>query len=452
MAIEDSGLGVEFNSSDEFFNFILNDLFLPALADTVITPNTLLERLPRDHERVEGKNVVFPIHTDRNLGVNSIAPGGQLPDPGKQGYNQYSFAVAHTYGRIKFDGVSADASRTQMASWLKAVESEVRGLGLDLSRYKQRAYNNDGSGILARSAGNEAGATTTIDLIANPHVEHSGLTAMPDFNPTKFLRVGMVIGLVAATAAGTTLVGALRAVATIDAITDSDTIGVTLVADMNADATQIYIVLASSLDLATGATATASAAADTAYLNDPMGIAGILSDANPLTGDFQGIDATDAANNWHRATILQAPTVPGTPEPLTLPIMDKAFTDAMEIGDAAPTVVFGSFGMARAYAALLLGQRRYVGTTNYDGGYGALEYNGVPLIADRDSYGNRLAFMHEPDLRVYVMTEPNWMSKDGSIYHRIPNRDAYQATLYCRETLGSDVRDKHVLQTEMLEG
>lgn len=84
MSIEETGHGVEFQSGDAFYDAVLNDLFLPAIADTVITPNTLLERLPRDRERVEGKQVVFPIHKGRNIGVNSIAPGGDLPDPGQQ--------------------------------------------------------------------------------------------------------------------------------------------------------------------------------------------------------------------------------------------------------------------------------------------------------------------------------------------------------------------------------
>ena len=110
-----------------------------------------------------------------------------------------------------------------------------------------------------------------------------------------------------------------------------------------------------------------------------------------------------------------------------------------------------SFGITRRYAQLLLADRRYVGTTEYDGGYKALDYNGAPVIADRDCVNNRIYFLHEPDLRIYVLSDPQWMNKDGSIYHRLENKDAYQATLYCRETMGTDVRDKHVLLAAISE-
>ncbi|MCH7952741.1 MAG: phage major capsid protein, partial [Chloroflexi bacterium] len=186
---------------------------------------------------------------------------------------------------------------------------------------------------------------------------------------------------------------------------------------------------------------------DSGYNVDPMGIAGIVDDGNPNNGDFQNIDATLAANDFHRSNMFtNAPA-----RALTVNLMDQAFTGAMEIGDAAPTVLIGSFGMAREYARLLLLQRQFIGTTEYDGGYKALDYNGVPVIADRDCLHNRFYFLHEPDLRIYVMSDPQWMNKDGSIYHRIPNKDAYQATLYCRETMGSDVRDKHALLAAITE-
>jgi hypothetical protein len=181
--------------------------------------------------------------------------------------------------------------------------------------------------------------------------------------------------------------------------------------------------------------------ADTAYKNDPMGIMGIVDDGNPHSGNMQNIDATAVANEWHRSTVQTA----AEDRPLTLALMDTAFTTAMETGDAAPTSLYTTFGITRAYATLLLAQRRFIGTTEYDGGYKALDYNGVPMIADRDCANNRIYFLHEPDLRIYVLSDPQWMNKDGAIYHRIENKDAYQATLYCRETMGTDVRDKHVL-------
>lgn len=449
MSIEETGHGVEFQAGDAFYDSVLNDLFLPAVADTVITPNTLLERLPRDRERVEGKNVVFPIHKGRNVGVNSIAPGGDLPDPGQQDYDQYSFAVRHTYGRVKFDGISADASRTQMAAWLKAIESEVRGLGIDMSRYKQRAYHLEGSGVIAQvQKATGAGATTFseggADPIVMPNVWPETLVAQaPQQKLTKYLRVNMRITFINAST------GALHddaaplawTITAVDRTEGAESFTIDAAFDPTTEADQDYwVVLVSNDD-------TGLVIGDSNYNVDPMGIAGIVDDGNPNNGNFQNIDATAAANDYHRSNILTS----AADRALTLLLMDQAFTTSMEVGDAAPTVLMGSFGMGRTYASLLLAVRQFVGTTEYDGGYKALDYNGVPVIADRDCLHNRFYYLHEPDLRVYVMSDPQWMNKDGSIYHRIPNKDAYQATLYCRETMGSDVRDKHTLLAAILE-
>ena len=441
MAISDSN-GVEFASSDPFYDYILNDIFLPAVADTVITPNTLLERLPRDKERVEGKNVVFPVHVGRNIGVNAIAAGGDLPDPGQQDYDQYSFGIKHIYGRVKFDGVSADASRTQMAAWLKAIESEVRGLGIDMSRYKQRASHLNGTGVLAKTAAHGSGAVTTLALEPPTLWPEATAGAAPDINHAKYLKVGMRIAFVSDTSANSQTQYAMAAdsIRTITGITrTAGSEAITFASwDPVNDGNNWNIVLAGNADA--GFTL-----ADTAFENDPMGIAGIVDDGNPgRATSFQGINATDAANDWHRSTVLTA----GSARALTIALMDEAFTTAMETGDAAPTALVTSFGVARKYAALLLSERRYNtsgGAMDLDGGYTALDYNGVPVIADRDCLNNRIYFLHEPDLRMYVLSDPQWMNKDGSIYHRLENKDAYQATMYCRETMGTDVRDKHVL-------
>ena len=442
MSIEESGHGVEFASGDAFYDHILNDLFLPAVADTVITPNTLLERLPRDRERVEGKNVVFPIHIGRNIGVNAIAAGGDLPDPGQQDYDNYSFPVRHVYGRVKFDGITADASKTQMAAWLKAIESEVRGLGIDMSRYKQRSCHLDGSGILGETE-TWAGALTIVPLQLASHWPESTLAQCPELNAAKYLRVGMRIAFVSSTAVGQSVgdLGDIRTITAVDRTLGSETI--TIASSTHgggATGNDWFIVPISNNDAG-------AVIGDSAYNVDPMGIMGIVDDGNPNPGNLQNIDATVAANEWHRATVQTA----AADRALTLAIMDEAFTTAMETGDAAPTALMTSFGITRRYAALLLADRRYVGTTEYDGGYKALDYNGAPVIADRDSLNNRIYFLHEPDLRIYVLSDPQWMNKDGSIYHRIENKDAYQATLYCRETMGTDVRDKHVLLAAISE-
>jgi hypothetical protein len=436
--IESSTGGITYGSGD-FYTYILNDLFLPTMADTVIYPNALLKRLPRDSTRVEGKNVVFPIHTDDSLGVAALGGDGLLPEAGTEAYLRYSFGVKHLYVRMKFDGITMDATRTQLASWLKVVESEAKGKANILARQRQRMYHNDGSGRYAEiAAGGGVGAAISAAASYNvviPQDIESASTCTS--TATRFLKLGQIVAIVSADGA------TIRGTGIIDVIT-ATTIEFSSVNAQTGNVTAgDYVVSASQ----SGVTV---AAKDIGWRNEPMGLAGILQDSDLYSGsgaplDFQGIDG---ANTWHRANVLSNG---GVLRPLTLSLMDQAWTRSIEIGDAVPTVVWASFPLVRAYADLLIADRRFVGTRTFDGGYDALDYNGVPLLADRDMYNNRLYMPDETDMRMYVMSDPTWMNFDGSIYHRLTDKDAYQATMYCRETMGVDTRDRHTIVTDIAE-
>ena len=429
MAIGDAGLGVEYTTLDPFFEFILNDLFKPAVADTVINPNVLLRTIPRREDRVEGKNVVYPIHIGRNLGINSISPEGLLPDPGQQNYARYAYAVRHIYGRIKFGGVSLDASKTRIASWLNALQSEVQGLGTDMARYRQRIYHNDGSGRVG-----DVASAAALTITVRTHAGIDGATT--DENVLRQIRVGT--RLVAVDSASGPGWAPRVGVMTVDAV------GVTAANEIQVDA--LAIGLAANDFLVIASTTDSHALADTTWQNDPMGLAGIIWDANPDDGTtgFQGVDSGVAANDWHRAQINENG---GTTRALSLPLMDAIYQTPLEFADTAPGMFVMPFGVLRAYADTVLTDRRFTGSAepqSFDGGYDALSYNGAPLIPDRDCYSNRMYGISMDDLTFDVMAEPQWMQMDGSIYHRVENRDQYQATMFVRETLSSDVRDKHI--------
>lgn len=436
--IETSTGGVTYGSGD-FYTYILNDLFLPTMADTVIYPNALLKRLPRDSTRVEGKNVVFPIHTDDSTGVAALGGDGLLPEAGTESYLRYSFGVKHLYVRMKFDGITMDATRTQLASWLKVVESEAKAKANILARQRQRMYHNDGSGRYAEISAGSAGLGAAISaagaytLVIPQDIESASTCTS---TPTRFLKVGQIVAFCDDA-------GVWHGTGIIDVVTATTIEFSSVQAGAANVAAGDYVVSAPQ----SGVTL---ALKDLGYRNEPMGLAGILQDsdvestaATPV--DFQGIDG---ANTWHRANVLSNG---GVLRPLTLSLMDQAWTRSIEIGDAVPTIVWASFPLVRAYADLLIADRRFVGTKTFDGGYDGLDYNNVPLLADRDIYNNRLYLLDETDLRMYVMSDPTWMNYDGSIYHRLTDKDAYQATMYCRETLGTDTRDRHTIVTDILE-
>lgn len=427
-----SATGLEFTSGQAFYDNIIRDYFLDAVADTVIYPNELLRMLERSSMWVshEGKNVVYPIHTSGNVGVNAIASTGNLPDPGSQGYSKYTYPMRYLYGRILVDGLSHSASRSDVASWLRDRASEIKGVALDMSRLRNRCFHNDGSGRLAEI--DSGGGTTTLLLKANSGIESPTTVDETAFPPTTFITAGRRYMMLASG-------GTSAEVVTVTSVDDDDQITVPVNATANGD----WIVEVSS----TASTSTA----DSGYKNEPQGLAGIFSDANPSDGvatGFQGVDSSLAANSWHRATI-QANG--GTARALTEALLQKAWSTAIKTAESNIDCLMSSFGMVNTYIDLLVGDKRFVNTTKLEGGSTAITFNGTPWVADRDCYSNRVYFIDKSNLMVHVMADPTWIDDDGAIFHRLEDKHKFQAALYCWEQLGVGVRDKCVLLTDVTE-
>lgn len=439
--IDASAGGVVYGTGD-YYTRILQDLFLPVVADTVIYPNTRLKRLPRNSTRVQGKNVVFPIHTEDASGVVSLGAGGTLPEPDTEKFNQYSFGIRHIYGRMKFDGITSDANDSAIASWLDIVMNEMQAKAKLLARQRQRMYSSDGSGVLARVTVN--GTTLTLA----PHTWLPGYTTMSDLANNRFFKPNQIIVALNSTTFVPTAafrVGVRQGsnqITTLDATGAAGTFAGTVgVGDLLVTGNVVGTAIGASGDYK---------APDIGFKNEPMGIRGILADTNPVHDTFfQGVDAAAGANDWHRATILSNS---GVQRPITVDLLDEAVMTVVEKSDSVPTAIFGDFKQIRKVAALILPDRRFntTGTPiDFELGYGDLTIHGIPFFADRDCFSNSLEFIDETDLKLYVMKEMTWMDKDGAIYQRLLDKDEYQATFYCRETMGCDVRDKHLLITDL---
>jgi hypothetical protein len=437
MAISDA-TGLQYKTSEDFFDHILRHDYKEVVAETVITPNYLLQNIKATDRRTSGQDVVFPIHISRNQGYSAIKPYGALPDPGAQGYSQYAFKVRHMYQRCKFDGASKDASAGS-AAWLAAVDSEIKGAARDLSRQRQRAMWNDGSGRLCEVASGSSGTTITCEHHAG--VFFKGVSSGMNMSPVKHIRVGMRVAFVTpnGTIGGAGTHVATRTVTAVDQSAGTFTVN-----------SSVSVSDGDGVCLASNTTSTS--VDDTTFQNEPMGILGIVYDGNPEHDSyFQGVDASSSTNDWHRANILSNA---GTSRAITELLMDEAYQRTQEIAGVDPSCIIGDFAMLRAVGDFLKEDRRFVagtdsGSKTYGGGHAGVSWNGTPIVADRDAWSNALFFVDKSDLTIDYMAKPGWMDMDGSMYSRVTDQDAYEATLYCRDTLSSDVRDHHTILTDL---
>ena len=434
----DSGTGAAYVAGSSFYDEILRDDYLPMVVDAVINPNELshLLAMNRDHTSVQGKNVVFPAHTRRNPAVGSSDPGGKLPSNSSrmaQGYDGHFFPTRFMSGRIKLEGILKHASRSDLASWLRILDSETTGMASDMARLRQRQLHGDGTGHLAKVTSVAVNSPVGFDTITVELPDGLESKATCTSAPTQHIVQDMVVGFVLTS--GPTLRADPLLVVSVPSTTTF-----TVVTGSNAVAGDVVVT---SNEEGSGATLS-----DTGYQREMKGMSALFSDADLPNGEtgYQGI--LSSGNRFNQANILDNG---GMGRALTELLMQEAFDDAMEIGEANIDCMLASFAMVRTYSDLLTADKRYPNTTELPGGYSAITFNMKPFIADRDAYHNRIAFKDLGNIQSFVLADPQWIDEDGAILSRLDNNYVFQAAMISQENLGSRVRHKNTLLTDLDE-
>lgn len=378
---------------------ILKNQYLGPVREQINSKIELLKRIETDRESVVGKNFTIPLHYGRNEGIGARADGGTLPTAGNQSYKETIVPMRYLYGRIKLTGPSIKAAKSNEGAFIRAVESEMKGLARDLKSDMNRQLFGDGSGVLATCGTTSNSTTVTV-----------GSTAK--------LRVGMIVDIIV-TADGTTSTGATGR--TITSITNATTFVISGAAITTDNTFSVYRSGSRNLEV--------------------MGIAGICS----ATTTLQGLDVSNYP--WWKANVLTAASNRAISETLLQTALDTTYQQS----DGEATVLFTTVGVRRAYQALLSADRTYQNTMEFKGGFKALDYNGLPFMVDKDCNANTIYLLDENHLKFYEMSDWDWMSEDGAILSRVSGEDAYEAVMYKYCELGCSARNTQTVLEKITE-
>ena len=384
-------------------NEILKTQYIGPLNDQIDNEVKLLSRVEHiQDEIVTGKNFTLPLHVSRNEGIGAKAEGAVLPTAGAQGYKDAVFPMKYLYGVISVTGQSIAATKNNEGAFIRAVDSEMKGVTKDLKADMNRMLYGDGSGALTAATAN-ATASTTVTVTS-----------------TAKLRVGMKIDIIAGTTASVSN-------ATVTAINSATSFTHNGTAAAVAASSSVYKAGAKDIEL--------------------MGLAGIVSATDPISTGLQGL--TVALNPYWKASVLGNS---GTNRALTIALMRTALDTVETAGNGKTTAIYTTHGVRRAYEALLQADRQYVNVMKLDGGVETLAYDGLPIIADKDCQANRLYFVDESELVLAELGAGGfqWMDEDGSILSRT-DRDGYSAVLYRYCELATRARNAHALLTDITE-
>lgn len=365
--------------------------YLPEVKEQVNNgSNYFVMKLKQKAEKIDGdgKNFYIAHHTGRNSGIGATTEMGNLPTAGQQGYKGSTGNVAYVHGRLQVSNATIQASKRDETSYIRALTSEVKGLTTDLQQYMRRVSLGDGSGKLATFPTQAATSTLLVDDV-------------------RLFFVGQIIDIYTLPS---TAVASARAITAVDY--DAKTI--TIAGGNIATTTGDIAVTKGSLNL------------------EPMGLAGIISKTKVL----QTLDP--ATNTFWKATVMANG---GTGRAISDQLI-RSLLDRLDITSGKKTEwIAGSHGVRASYEAALTSMKRFVNTMDLEGGYKAIEFDGLPLLVDRFMPSKRIWAGNWDDLGLYFTSELAFMDEDGSMFSRVPGVAAYEATAFNYETMVCHARN-----------
>lgn len=372
--------------------------YLGPIREQLNNSTELLKRIDTDYDSVVGKNFTIPMHYGRNEGVGARTEGASLMAAGQQAYKESIVPMRYMYGRIQITGQTIKASRNDQGAFLRAVDSEIKGVTRDLKQMINRMLSGDGTGRLSTCG--TTSASTTVNVAS-----------------TALLRPGMPIDVLVATtgAAGTGAAG--RTVASITNATSFVISGAAITTD---NTYAVYTAGGRNIEV--------------------MGIGGIVDTAD-IGGGYGSLQNLAVASYpWHAATVLANG---GTPRAISDTLIQRMFDDVEKVGSGEISGLYTSYGVRRAYQALLQVQKQFVNKMSLAGGVETISFNTTPIIVDKNMPTGKLFGLDESMLKMLKLADFDWMDMDGAVLSRVSGVDAYEAIMYCYMELATFARNAH---------
>src|SRR5690606_21255564 len=160
---------------------------------------------------------------------------------------------------------------------------------------------------------------------------------------------------------------------------------------------------------------------DSGALNNKDGELLGLPAAISATGTYLGISRTGKPE-WQGHLV-------DCDGPLSLQAM-RAVVDTISIyGTTEPDLIITDHLTRSRYEALLTSLKRFVNPMQLEGGLKAIEFDGLPIVVDKDAPPQRMWFLNTRDWLWYSMKDIGWLDRHGAILHPVPDMDAWKAYL-----------------------
>lgn len=359
----------------------LKTLYLGVVAEQLnIGINPLFAKIKQTTSDVWGKNIVKLVPYGLNGGVGAGSETGDLPTAAGNNYAQFTLALKNLYGTIELSDKAIRASENSAGAFVNILNAEMEGL-LKASKFHfGRMLYGDGSGTIGESV-NFAGNTNK---------------SIIKLSSVKNMMEGMLIDIYAS--GTTTPLLAKRRVLEVDRVNNT----------VKFDGTQPDSVLGSGYFI------TLQGSKD----SELTGLGEIFKTSGSLYG------VTRSGNKW------LAPYIKSSLGAINSGMIQAAIDRAEEVAGSSVDFISTAYDVRRFYLDYLALSRTNIDYLNLDGGYKAIAYNGIPVVADRFVDNGTMYVLNSADFKIHQLCDWNWIEgENGRILMQKAGTPTYTATL-----------------------
>ncbi len=389
----------------------LKKFYLPGVRNQINNKTKLLAQVERGSEHVEGDNWVLSLQVLRNPGVGARGENDTSPTAGSQKYVQATGATKEIRGRIEITLRTIKAMASNKGSFVRAVDSEMKGVTSDAQRDVNRQLAGTSDGVIAT-----CGVTTAAVVVV--------LAAATPKSALRQLEVGMVIDI--GVLATPTSIASARTITAVDTVNKTITISGAVVTTSGAN----FVFR--------------SGAGGNAPQLETFGLQTLVSNA----GTLFGVDP--ATYPVWKSFVKDA--VSG---PINDPLLEEGADEVDLASGQELDLWFASYGVYREYGNYLSVMKRAPGTIDLKGGHKALSVTSggdtAGITRERDIPDGMAFGLNTSHLFAPEMSDWEFMDDDGAVLSRVSGKTSYEATLVKFMDFVTDARNTHCLVKNIAE-
>ena len=355
---------------------VLKSYYLDVVSDQLNkSANPLLAQIAQTSADVLGKDVRKTVRFGVSGGVGAGTEDGSLPKAKGNNYAQFVTTLKNLYGTIEISDKAIRSSANSEGAFVNLLNDEMDGLIKSSAFNFGRMLYGDGTGKLC----------TVLDKTSITNADDIPVDSVQN------LEVGMVVDFCNTS-------GAVVLTATVTEVDRTN---------------KLFHIDSGASDTAQGHTVYLQGSKD----NEITGLGAIFNSGSSL----YGVDRSK--NAWMNPIVK---TAVGS---LTESAIQKAIDEVEEKSGGKINFIVCSWGVRRAFIDAITPYRSLEPTV-LEGGFRALAYNGIPIVADRFCPAGTMYLLNTDDFALHQLCDWQWLEgEDGKILKQVPGKPVYTATL-----------------------